>query len=391
MEEEQIKQQLEWLEDKRKKDSKNLETLHGDVRALEGQIKSIEKKISGIPTELTRLSENISRINQLDDALVRQREDISRQLNEFNEKRDKREKQKQNLEKKDRDNLVKDFNRVQEEFAEIKKGLDFVKAKELEGKRISAALDDLKNEMGAVKETVEATNHAAAVMEEGRKHDLRRIGDLSADVDSVREKQDKYLVSQETIETRARRLEEQLNKYTALEGERREELDMWMQQQQSRLLDYERSWKEWMKKFEAFDKKADQIEEQIKSYQETYLSMKQVGQEMTDLMDKLERRITEIAEMQRLSEDKLRKDLNVFLADDQKRWNTFKLTYEERWREHDRTHEKMGELLEELEKMVYSAEHSTNQMNRFSKKQILDLLAIIRDWATDIEESGPSS
>ncbi len=171
----------------------------------------------------------------------------------------------------------------------------------------------MKQRIDALSKNIEDFHHSSMVFEEARKHDIRRIGDLSAVVDGVREKQEKYLVSQESLETRARRFEENIQKIFSEEGDRREELDFWMQQQQSRLLDFERTWKDWQKRFEEFDERAVKINERIETYQETYFSMKQVGQEMTLLMDKLERRITEIAEIQRLSQDKLKKELNVFL------------------------------------------------------------------------------
>jgi len=385
MEAEQIKQQLEWLEDKRKQDAKTLEVMQASIKSLDEKVKSLDRKGAKIPAELTRLSENVARINQLDDALVRQREDISRQLNEFDASREKREKQKEKIEKKDRENQQKELSVFHGELEEARKAIEVLKQREYEDRRITGLLEEMKKQADQLREQVEASVHSSAVLEENRKHDMRRMGELAADTAAVQEKQEKYLVSQESIETRGRRLEGQLNRVVSREGERREELDVWMQQQQSRLLESERTWKEWLKKFEAFDDRANQIDERMQTYQETYLSMKQVGQDMTTLMDKLERRITEIAEMQRLSEDKIHKDLNVFLADDQKRWNTFKLTYEERWREHERMHEKLDNLVEDLSSTVLRVESATMGFERFSRKQILDILAVVRDWASERE------
>ncbi len=106
---------------------------------------------------------------------------------------------------------------------------------------------------------------------------------------------------------------------------------------------------------------------------------------MTSLMDKLERRITEIAEMQRLSQDKLRKELNVFLADDQKRWNTFKLTHDEQWRDHERLHDKLDVKVNETSTTSTEMAELVDRLQSFNKRQILDLLALVRDWASEMD------
>ena len=57
--------------------------------------------------------------------------------------------------------------------------------------------------------------------------------------------------------------------------------------------------------------------------QETYL----------ELNTKLERRINEVTEMQRLAEDRLRQEWVSFKTDDQKRWTGYSLSSEESFRD----------------------------------------------------------
>lgn len=384
--EQQIQQQLDWLEEKRKQDGQTLALMQQQLNEFESRIDSVRKSLSDVPAELSRLSEKVARMDQLDDALVKQREDIARQLQEFHKKREKREKQKEALEKKAEDYIQKDIRAIQEEVEKLGQKLDKADVLEGEIKRLSATNSELGADVSEIQQKLEESMHKDAVFEQGRQNDTRRLAEMAAEIATIREKQEKHLVFQENTQTRSRRLEEQINKILAQDGERREELDLWKQQQQARLLDYERSWKEWTRRFEAFEENAETIEDRIKAYQETYLAMKKVNQEMTDLMDKLERRVSEISEMQRLSEDRLKKDLNIFLADDQKRWNMFKLTYDEQWREHDRTHQKLQGEVDTATSTAESMKQSHQNLERFNRKMVLDLLAAVRDWTADLEE-----
>ncbi len=385
MAEDQRQQQIKWLEDERKKDRKELDNLREHLKGIHERVESLSARISDIPDQLARLSENASRINSFEESLSKQREDLSRQLRELNTNRSKRDSEKRLLDEKLINTVRTDLSTLETEVISIQSTIEGFQEHRQTEKATQNEINNMKQRMDALSKTIEEFHHSSMVVEEARKHDIRMIGDLSAVLDGVREKQEKYLVSQESLETRARRIEENIQKIFSEEGDRREELDFWMQQQQSRLLDFERTWKDWQKRFEEFDERAVKINERIETYQETYFSMKQVGQEMTLLMDKLERRITEIAEMQRLSQDKLKKELNVFLADDQKRWNTFKLTHDEQWRDHERLHDNLDLKVDETSTTSVETAELNKQIQSFNKRQILDLLALVRDWASDMD------
>jgi hypothetical protein len=64
--------------------------------------------------------------------------------------------------------------------------------------------------------------------------------------------------------------------------------------------------------------------------------MKKIVDDFERIAERLGRRINEVAEMQRLSEERFRQEWNDWNADDQKRWKQFTLTNDEAWRNHDK-------------------------------------------------------
>ncbi len=261
MAEDQILQQIKWIDNERKNDRKDLNKLQEQVKVIIERFEGLSEKIPDFADELTRLSEKSSRINSLDDALSKQREDFSRQLKELNTKRSKREDEKKLLDEKYFNAFKADLSELQTEVISIKSTIGEFQERSQNEKAIQEAMYDLKQKTDAFGMKIEEFHHSSMLLEEARKHDVRKVGDLSAEIAGVREKQEKYLLSQESMETRTRRLEENIQKIFSEEGDKREELDFWMQQQQSRLLDFERTWKDWLKRFEEFDEKALKIHE----------------------------------------------------------------------------------------------------------------------------------
>ena len=79
--------------------------------------------------------------------------------------------------------------------------------------------------------------------------------------------------------------------------------------------------------------------ERFETWSETYRQMKKVLEDFERVGERLERRINEVAETQRLSEERFRQEWNSWNADDQKRWKQFTLTNDEAWRLHDKEYE----------------------------------------------------
>jgi len=77
--------------------------------------------------------------------------------------------------------------------------------------------------------------------------------------------------------------------------------------------------------------------------------MKRIIYEFERIGDRLERRINEVAEMQRLSEDRYRQEWNDWRADDQKRWKTFTMSTDEVLKQHDREFEKFVQRMNEID------------------------------------------
>jgi hypothetical protein len=81
----------------------------------------------------------------------------------------------------------------------------------------------------------------------------------------------------------------------------------------------------------------------------THRAVKRSQEAFEEITTRFERRVNEITEMQRLTEERFRQEWVTFKADDQKRWTNYILTQEELQRESARQFEKTAERLVNLE------------------------------------------
>jgi hypothetical protein len=102
--------------------------------------------------------------------------------------------------------------------------------------------------------------------------------------------------------------------------------------------------------------------ERFESWAEAYRDMKKIIDDFERIGDRLERRINEVAEMQRLSEDRFRQEWNDWRADDQKRWKQFTLSNDEVWRQHDREFERFVKRIAEIDALFPPLQDSLNRI-----------------------------
>ncbi|MBN2303197.1 MAG: hypothetical protein JXQ72_01890, partial [Anaerolineae bacterium] len=90
------------------------------------------------------------------------------------------------------------------------------------------------------------------------------------------------------------------------------------------------------KSFGTYDEDMRRYVERFEAWAETHRQMRKLVEDFERIAERLGRRINEVAEMQRLSEERFRQEWNDWIADDQKRWKQFTLTNDEAWRNHDK-------------------------------------------------------
>jgi hypothetical protein len=107
--------------------------------------------------------------------------------------------------------------------------------------------------------------------------------------------------------------------------------------------------------------------------------------ELDEVVQRLERRINEITEMQGLVGDRLKQDWSSFQMDDQKRWSTYKLTADEQWRDHNRLHDKIGSRLQVIDENTSDIEHNLSEFKETSLPVIEEVISVLRAWVAEIK------
>jgi chromosome segregation ATPase len=382
---EQLEKRLEWLDENRRNEAESLARMRERVEALvESQAKNAGQ-LRELASELTRLSALASRISQFDDALAKHRMEVSRHLEQSEKRRSEKEANLEDMRKRDQASTAKDIAGLRTSIDRVDELDQSLATRREEEIRLTRTLKDVGERLSDLSSREEEHARGIASFEEGRRQDARRVSNLEDGLVDLGARVDGLHGAVDSAGDRIRRLEIQLTDLLTTETERSEGQEVFLQQQGVKMAEFERTLKDWRESILSFEAREVRLDEQARVFDEALRSLKQARADLDAMLERLERRISEISEIQRLAEDRMRQEWSAFQADDQKRWSGYKLTFDEHWREHDRLHDRMAHTIETQGESLLEATNGLADLTAVDRQRLMDLLALVREWASELE------
>lgn len=381
MEFEQIVKRLEFLDKQQRELKGNLAAIKESLESFEATVNAVSKQMKTLGRQMTDILPAATRMEQFESILAKQRTDILKLIEE-NEK---------NRAKADKDAT----KRLQGEIGEVNKVVSQLKTslnpadikkqfKERADENLRAVNDirEIKTSVEEAQRANEDLRHTLLANEEVRKNDLKRISDIQGELTALRkridENREKAVIQADSI----RNVENRITELLASELERKQAQSAFLEQQRVAQVDRDKGWKEWQERFSTFQKDAEAMDVQVQKLDETLRSAKKAQDAYLELNSKLERRINEVTEMQRLAEERLRQEWISFKADDQKRWTGYSLSSEEAFRDLRKEVQKSEERTTAMSEIAQALRDQVHQTTDVSEKQMQELMNILHEWMT---------
>ena len=386
MEFEQLVKRLEWLDEEHRKTRASIATFDERMTALEGKIDTVAKQIKPFPQQIADISSTAARLNQFDAIFAKQRDDMNRALEEIEKKHQKREKEVTKRHQEDFEPIHKALEELRKtletEFPPIKRD---IKARITEEGRLRLEIQELRPPIDSARHTAEEAILAQRAFDESRRQEAKRVADLQGEIAAVRKRIEETRSRIDLNADGFKNMDNRIKELMLSEHERKAAQIAFIDQQSMAHLNRERTYKEWKEKFDSIKLQAQTLDSQIQTLEETLRSAKRAQETYNELNTKLERRISEVTEMQRLSEDRLRQEWVTFKADDQKRWIGYTLSQDEGSKDVRRSMLKLEERIEPLDESIQTLQDQLHQTADASEQQLQELMNVAHEWLSAYE------
>ncbi|NMB69320.1 MAG: hypothetical protein GYA20_11235 [Chloroflexi bacterium] len=384
---EQIIKRLDWLDDERRKDKLTIATLEEKVNNLAGSIPSLLQQIKEQSLELARLAGAMPRFDQLETMIGQIRVETNRTVEAAERQRVERDREIEKQRRADVESLnvaIGDVRKGLDPIPELKRSLQ---ARVEEDFRLGRLIEELELKLSESMRGDEEYRRAQKLLEDAQRQDTKRLTDLQGEVAALRKRMEEQRGKSDLNAESLRKIEMRLSEFQAAEGERRQAQTAFIEKQNLLQVERDRVWKDWKVRFEVIEKSAQNLDAQLQALDATHRSIKRAQEGFEEISQRFERRINEITEMQRLTEDRFRQEWVSFKADDQKRWTNYTLSQEETQREVNRQFEKINDRLVTLEDNAQEIRDLQRQIVEETQKRLQALLSTAHDWMEQYDKN----
>jgi chromosome segregation ATPase len=379
MEIDELEKRINWLDNERQKDKKQIAELSDLIASMKEEYSRESGKITPLELEIKSIKKNALRAEKVDADFAAYRTEILKQISELDKKTiamvDKQEKQR----KDDVDQLHKKLLVYQTEVkvvADLKKGLQLRAEDSL---RLAQKLDEIDKGMSVYQNADEDLLRQQRALISDLAIENKRLSDLQLETSSIRKRIEEDRSITELHKDTIRKLETKITELQNGEQERKQNQVSLVEKQNLFFVEKENIWKEWQKRFSELEGLGVDFNAQLSQLEETHRSVKNSQQEFEEINDRFNRRINEITEVNRLSEERFRQEWVAFKADDQKRWTNYTLTREEVQREEERQVTRILDRLVALEDLVQEINDTMHLVNEENQKQIRGFLSLTQE------------
>ena len=345
----QLASMIEWLDEQRRQDRAIISALEQRLEQQSEEALVVQRRVNTVESDQARFRQEAMPAQREHDIIDQLRADMEELLEQAEARRLTAERETERRLELQRETFQRAVRELSGKAERIERQLGNISDLQSEGDRLQNAMRILNQEMEDLTKQLEGPDRRLAFLEEQRRSDARRLAEIETEMPEYKKSVDAISPKLTLVEDLTRRNERRLQDMGNSERERREQIQQFIDQQQLLSQQRDQQMADLQNRFGSQDDDLQKYIERFEVWAGAYREMKRIIDDFNRIGDRLERRIGEGAELQRLCEERFRQEWNDWRDDDQKRWKQLTLSSDEVWRNHDREFASFIKRIDRLE------------------------------------------
>jgi uncharacterized phage infection (PIP) family protein YhgE len=341
----QLSQQINWMEEERRKDKAQIATLQERITGQALEITEVSRRLQEMDNSFKASQAQLARLLNTDRVLEEFKADVVAMINRLDDERKKSERELERIRNLSIETLQRQINELKLEAPRINKIEEELPTRRAEEKRLAEVLQRMQPQIEASVQLVEERTRGVPYLEEGRRQDLKRL--LAIEQESIN-----HLKKLDLLAGKQQVLEDALGKVVP----RFEPVAARLSDHDKQLDDLRSGDFRLQQQVKSFESLLNQLRDQVVDYTSVLNKLREQAQinqraetELNAFQETLRMRMAELSEVERLFEERVKKQFEDFLAEFEKRWGKLEPHIETRWHEHERYHRAEEERLARVE------------------------------------------
>ena len=383
---EQLEKRVEWLDNERRNDKTALASLQNRLTGLETENIALRKQLKEMEMEISGLQNQFSSLDKYDNRIERLNIDLTKQVRDVNERAEMNLNEAVKRVKLDIEANRRSLSEVVQLSEQLESVRNEQKSAKLEDSRLARLIEELKQKVLEVSRFDEEYRRSQHLLEENYRQENKRLTDMQGELAALRKRVEETRSRFDVFSDSFRSLDTRITELLTYEKDRRDAQAIFIEKVNSSLVDKEKSFRIWENRFGEIDRINLALSSQFEALETSKKAVDKSIAGAEEVIERFERRINEITEIQRLNDERFRQEWNSFKGDDLKRWTNYLLGQEEQLRV---LNQRLGSAQEELEALKDSSQKSRDDFDKLTRETYRYVQAILGAHQESIQNLAP--
>ena len=267
------------------------------------------------------------------------------------------------------------FNRIEEELQQRK----------AEDQRLSEIVMAMRQQVNSVNNDIDERTRSIPFLSEQRTQDNKRIAQLQQETVELFKRTEGVSGKLPALEASIQRVERSVTSVQPIPGQLREEVASFVEGQKLKDVERERQLVVWREEFEQQRDGIAKQQQRLQDFDSHITESKRILLGLQGFEESIRREQHQVSELQRLAEERQRKSLDDFLAEDEKRWKKQTLEWDHRWIEQDKSNRDLAVQFPPLRKEIEALKVLIRQLWRLQETYGSQRLQEAQRWLASLE------
>ena len=344
----QLSQMTSWLDEEHRRDKAELIRLQQKVESQTGELQDQARTIKELEGRLASMQSQLLQFGQLQKALQQLKDEVVHMLGQAEERHQQETRESERVRAIERDNVSRALNEIRRDLQRLPRLEEEMGLRKAEQGRLGESVLNIQQNVNILSQEVENKVRGLPFLEEGRQQDAKRIARLQQESLEALKRIEQQGSRLQMLEDVGQRHERDMGELKELVAHQRATQREFIEKQLLETERLKREMDEWIENLEVMVKKVDDFAGRIQEFGEAFREDRQVVESVERFQEVIRREQTQVTELQRLAEERQKRQFEQWNEENEKRWRKELLRWDHQWGEQAKRNGQVSEQFTEV-------------------------------------------
>ncbi len=366
----QLSQMATWLDEEHRRDKAELIRLQQQVESQAAELQDQNRVIQDLEGRLAGLQAQVPKSSHLEASLQQLKDDVGQMLAGSDERRQHEAREAERVRAIERDNVSRAISELRRELQGLPRLSEQLEMRKAEQRRVGESVLTMQQQLNTLTQEVENKLRSVTFLEDSRQQDAKRIARLQQESLEALKRTEQHSSRLQMIDDVSSRQERGLGEMKELVAHLRVAQRDFSEAQLLETEQLKRQVAEWFETQQVQIKKVEDFTGTIREFNETLEDGRQLLGNIERFQERISREQTQVSELQRLAEERQKRQLTEWNEESEKRWRKELMRWDHQWGEQRKRNSQFGDLFNQAEGRLSKHQAQIDGIWKFVESQI---------------------